>query len=365
MKTGRTLQELAAEITRQQAMKRDFVANTSSMEMKGDGTLLLQGKDTSWHGGINDLAHDQIADHAKIPHAYYKRMRSEGELGLLADNVNRWFAKYPAPRMLRTLDGGARAFLSNSFRRLENADLAEAVLPIMLDKKLNIMSCEITEKRLYLKAVDERLFRDVPVGYKMGDGSHRVFDTCAPAIIVSNSEVGCGRLVVESGVFTKACTNMALFADGGMRRTHVGARHRLLEDSVESIDHLLSDKTRQVTDQALWLQVRDIVAGALDHAKLAKRVEQLTATAENKIAASDAAGVVELAAERFSLSTTEGKSVLGHLIEGGNLSQYGLHAAITRAASDVEDYDRATELEYVGGRVIELSRSDWQSLVAA
>jgi len=361
MKTGKSIVELAQEIERQRTTKKDFVADTSVMHMTPEGALTLGDR---WRSdGVSDLAHEQIADHTRIPQAYYKRMRTEAP-ELLATNVDAWFAKYPAPRMVRALDGRVRAFLSNSYRPLENADLAEAILPTLAKRELEIMSCEITERRLYIKAVDQRLLRDVPVGYKMGDGSHRIFDTCAPAIVVSNSEVGCGRLVVETGVFTKACTNMALFADGGMRRTHVGARHRLLGDSVESIDHLLSDRTRRVTDQALWLQVQDVVAAAFDEAKLGKRVEQLTNAAENKITG-HVEKVVELAAKEFSLSDGERGSVLRHLITGGSLTQYGLHAAITRSAEDAEDYDRATALEYTGGRVIELDRSAWQRLAEA
>jgi hypothetical protein len=51
-----------------------------------------------------------------------------------------------------------------------------------------------------------------------------------------------------------------------------------------------------------------------------------------------------------------------HLIEGGDLSAWGLGNAITRSAQDVDSYDRATELEAVGGKVIELSPSEWRSV---
>jgi hypothetical protein len=53
------------------------------------------------------------------------------------------------------------------------------------------------------------------------------------------------------------------------------------------------------------------------------------------------------------------------LIEGGSLTQYGLHAAVTRAAQDVADYDRATELEYAGGKIIELPKTEWKVLSEA
>jgi len=125
MKTGKSIVELAQEIERQRTTKKDFVADTSVMHMTPEGALTLGDR---WRSdGVSDLAHEQIADHTRIPQAYYKRMRTEAP-ELLATNVDAWFAKYPAPRMVRALDGRVRAFLSNSYRPLENADLAEAIL---------------------------------------------------------------------------------------------------------------------------------------------------------------------------------------------------------------------------------------------
>lgn len=370
MKTGKTLQELAAEITRQAASKKDYLASTTSTSLvpvvvkDGDKnrTELKLAVGDKGHFDVGAVAHEQIGEHTKIPKVYYDRMLRDAP-DLLATNVDRWFGQYPATRMVRTLDGRARAFLSNSYRTLDNHDFAEALLPVILDRKLEIMSCEITEKRLYIKAVDTQLFKDVPVGFKMGDGSHKIFDTCAPAIILSNSEVGFGRLVIETGVYTRACTNLCLFSDGGMKRTHLGARNKLA-DGVDAIEHLFSDATKQKTNEALWLQARDVIAAAFSTERIGERLSKIAATAENRIEGK-VEKVIELTAKKFSLNDGERESVLRHLIEGGSLTQYGLHAAITRSAQDTPDYDRATELEYLGGKVIELGRTDWQELAAA
>lgn len=362
MKTGKTLSQLAAEIERQQETKRDLITSTKYVVMG-----VVDGKEAAVKVGdheplrINALGHDQIGAHAKIPATYYDRMLAE-EPELLATNVNRWFAKYPAPRLIRTLDGRVRAFLSDSYRPLENADLAEAVLPILLDMKLDIMSCEITERRLYIKAVDERLKRDVPSGRKMGDGSHCFFDTCSPAIIISNSEVGAGTLSVDSGVFTKVCTNMAMIADGGMKRRHVGSRNALTDG--EQVRHLLTDATKRATDRAIWMQVRDVVRGAFDEARFAAVTDKMAGLAADKIEG-DVVKVVEFGAKTLGYTETEGKSILKHLIEGGDLTRYGLFNAVTRTAQDIESYDRATEFEAMGGRVIELPKNDWQRMAVA
>lgn len=362
MKTGKTLTELAMEIDRQSKAKHDYIADTRRLNISvvdGRPMLAMQGQEFE----IGDIAHGQIAEHTKIPKPYYDRMKTEAP-ELLANNIETWFQKYPAERMVRTLDNRNRAFLSNSFRPLDNHDFGQVILNACADRKLEVVSCEITEKRLYIKAMDKQEFQ-VPVGYKMGDGSHKIFDVCCPVFIAANSEVGFGRLVLETGVYTRACTNLAWFTDGGMKRTHLGSRHKIVEATgVENIDHLLSDRTRQKSDEALWLQLRDVLKAAFNGALIEKRVEKLAAAAEAKITG-DVPKVLEHVAERFNLSDGEKSDILKHLIEGGSLTQYGLHAAVTRTAQDAADYDRATELEYLGGRIVELPRADWQVLAEA
>jgi hypothetical protein len=66
---------------------------------------------------LNATAHRQIAAHTGVPTKYYDRMYKDNP-ALLTHNVNSWFQNEPAPRMLRTLNGTARAFLSNRYRRI-------------------------------------------------------------------------------------------------------------------------------------------------------------------------------------------------------------------------------------------------------
>ena len=88
-------------------------------------------------------------------------------------------------------------------------------------------------------------------------------------------------------------------------------------------------------------------------------VDQLREARGLKIGTVDLAAVVDVTADKFALADSEKDSVLTHLINGGDLSAYGLSAAITRASQDVDDYDRASDLERVGGEVIELDPKQW------
>ena len=79
----------------------------------------------------------------------------------------------------------------------------------------------------------------------------------------------------------------------------------------------------------------------------------------------DPVKTVEVLANRYTLNETERTGVLRHLIVEGDLSAYGLVNAVTHYSQEVEDYDRATEFEALGGRLIDLPAKDWKELAQA
>lgn len=231
---------------------------------------------------------------------------------------------------------------------------------MLLDMNLIVLSCEITDRRMYVKCVDRSIEKDIPFGRKMGDGVHQFFDTVSPAITVSNSETGSGRLLVETGIYTKACTNLALIG-ANFKKHHLGARAEMSDD----VYALLSDRTKQMGDVALWNQVRDVVRGAFQAAQFDATCKRLQASTGIKIAPENVSEVVERFGRKFTLNLDERKGVLARLIEGGDLSLYGMHSAVTRHSQDVVEYDRATELERIGGDIIDMPDSQVRDLVMA
>lgn len=355
MKAGKSIVELATEIQRQAATKKDFLAPAKLLEMDNDGKL---GGFNGATQSLNPLAHNQVSEYVGIPSKYYQRML-DSDKNLLAHNVNTWLKKDTSARMVRTLDGNVRAFLSDRYRPLENMELAESVLPVLGRLNLEILSCDITSTRLYLKAVDKSIMKDVPSGKTLGSGS-TFFDTLSPGIVISNSEVGMGSLSVQCSVWTHLCTNLAVTQERAMRKYHVGSKHELTDGLYE----MLSDKTKRLSDAATWAQVTDVVKGAFDRAKFDAYCMKLGTLSEQKIEA-DVVKAVEITAKTFQMSDTERSSVLTHLIQGGDLTRYGLFNAVTRTAEDLESYDRATEFEKFGGQIVELSQNEWKEIAQA
>ena len=349
MKTGRTLMSLAQELTRQLATKKDMIVPSpllSHATSAGATQLSVEQIDGPTTFGVTPLARRQLAEKLGIPYAYFERMR-EQQPRLLDSNVNTWLQNEPDRRMLRTLDGQVRAVLSDRYRRLDNYDLAESVLPILRQlPEVVFESVELTETKMYLKCVTPRLTFEVAPG-----------DVVQAGVVISNSEVGQGTLSVQPLLFRLLCRNGLIAADRSLRKTHVG---RSLSTEDEGVV-VYQDDTLRADDQAFFLKVRDVVQAAVSEATFRQTAQKLQRTLGIRLTG-DPVKSVEVLAQRYTLNDDERTGVLRHLIEDGQLSGYGLVNAVTHYSQTVDDYDRATELESLGGRLIELSTQEWKGL---
>ena len=202
---------------------------------------------------------------------------------------------------------------------------------------------------MYIKAVNERLQADVKVG-----------DTVEAGVMITNSEVGAGAVVIAPLVHRLICLNGMVVNDHKFRRNHVGAQ----ADTSEAVYEMLSDEALQADDKAILLKARDVVRASLDSALFEQTVAKMRAATEGEIMA-DPVKAIEKLGQKVNLLEGEKTSVLAHLIQGGDLSRYGMLNAVTRAAQDVESYDRSTDLEQIGGTILELAPSQWNEMAIA
>jgi hypothetical protein len=353
MKTGRSLIDLAQELSRQQATKKDVVVPSPLMRHNtseaGGTELVIEEGVVPVRYGITPLARRQLADKLKIPHAYFERMRTE-QPALLDRNVNTWLQSDLDRRLIRTLDGDVRAVLSERYRRLDNYDLAEAVLPVLRQLPgAQIQSVELTETRMYLKCVSAQLNFEIAPG-----------DIVQAGVAISNSEVGHGTLSVQPLLYRLVCRNGLIAMDHSLRKTHLG---RALSQE-EHLVTVFQDDTLRADDEAFFLKVRDVVQAAVSEATFTQTAQKLQRTLHIPLKG-DPMKTVEVLSNRYTLSDVERTGVLRHLIAGGDLSGYGLVNAVTHYSQEVEDYDRATDFEVLGGRLIDLSSREWGELALA
>lgn len=350
MKYGRSLVHLAQELERQLARKHDMIVPSPMMRCQTDGpghcTLVIEDSNGAGQYDVTKLARRQLADKLKIPFAYFERMREE-QPALLDQNVNTWLQDDRERRMVRTLDGKVRAILSDRYRRLDNYDLAESVLPILQKlPEARFESVELTETKMYLKVVTSRL------QYEMAPG-----DVVQAGVVVMNSEVGHGTLSVQPLLYRLVCRNGMIVPDQGLRKTHIG---RLLP-SDEEAPLLFRDATLAADDWAFFLKVRDVVEATVSEASFIQAAHKLQRTRGITLTG-DPVKTVEVLAHRYALNETDRSGVLRYLIANGDLSGYGLVNAVTHYSQEVEEYDRATEFEALGGKLMALTAGEWRQL---
>lgn len=348
-RNGMNLVELAQEIVRRPGAKRDFVAATTDMVF-GDGALSVGGAGAF---PLTDHAHGQIAERVGIPKRYYDRMRVEAP-ALLAGNVNHWFRETPERRMVRTLDGKARAFLSDRYRRIDNEQIADAVLPALLEGGGHgaVVSCCITDAKLYIQALFPRLEGEVKRG-----------DPVQAGVIVSNGEIGDGALDVRPMIYRLVCTNGMIAGqvaeDARLRRNHVGRRAEIGEDY-----SIYADETLKADDRALSLKIRDSIRAIAQPRLFARILDEMRHAAQQQPVCNPIAAVAELG-NAYPVAQSERDSILTNLIRGGDYSKWGMVNAITETANGHPSYDRAVELQALGGRVLDLKPKRWGEIAAA
>ena len=351
MKTGLSLTELAAKIEANRSLKRDYIADTRDMRMlvQDDGATALEFPDGA--GGaratfpVLSTAHDQIGDRTGIPARYYDRMLAE-DPELLATNVNAWFARKPARRMVRTLGGDARALLSDRYQRVDNEHIAEVALPVLAELPgVQFPSCEVTDRRLYIHFVVPTITGEVRKG-----------DVVQAGGIISNSEVGHGSVSVAGLIWRLWCLNGAKTGEA-FRRNHVG---RQVEDS----EALWADDTRAADDRAVLLKVRDMVRAVVDETRFRATLAKMQGLVAPRITGSPERAV-EVLAQKVGATEGERGSILRALIEGADLSAWGLVNAVTAQAHAAASYDRAVEFEAAGGALIDLPATEWREVLEA
>lgn len=351
MKTGLTLNELAAKITSNSKSKEDFIAPTQTTSLvPSDGPekvrLSIPTDSGTQQLPMLPLAHRQIATHLKIPAQYYDRML-DTKPELLADNVNAWLHAEDTKRMVRTMHGSARAFLSDRYHRIENDSIAEAALEVLQDMRgVQIVSSEITDQRLYIHFVVPTVQGEVKVG-----------DVVQAGGIIQNSEVGLGSASVSGLIWRLWCLNGAKTGEA-YRKNHVG---RKIDDN----DALWADDTRRADDKTILLKVRDMVRAVVDETRFRQTLGKMQTLADGKIESRDFPKVVETLALKMGAPDSVRGGILASLVEGGDLSAWGLMNAVTHQAHKARDYDQAVEFETMGGKLIDLPKSDWKQILQA
>jgi hypothetical protein len=347
MKTGLTLTQMAAKVEAQIAQKRDYVVESQAIAMNDSGNeLIVSTGNDLLEFQVGDTVHRQLAQATGIHGQYYRKMAQEAP-ELIAVNVNHWLQRQGnRTHVLRTLGTTARAFLGGGYEIIDHEQVMAALLPELekLNGNVEVLSTEVTDQRLYLK-----------LAFPSIEGEVRKGDVIRSGVTICNSETGEGGLNVYPANYRLICTNGMTRTEMGERRIvrHSGSKHREMGEILDS--DRAAVKVRQFIDN---------FSMALDETAFQKTIGQMKTSTQRQVEVS-ADELMERAKKHFGLTQAEQVQALNHLLYEEDLTAYGLMNAITRTAHDPNSYDRASDLEAMGSRVLNLTSHEWQEIALA
>lgn len=343
------LMQMKQELERQRQNSWDRVANTEDIqfEAREDGVRLnVNGPDgLPVRLQLTDWAHRQVSQKLKVPWRYYQRMVEHGEYNLLAHNCNTWLTQRDK-RLVRVLDGQVRAFLSERYKYLENLSVMYAALETIKEladsgSAIEIMNCDVSQTNMYIKAMKPYTKEEI-----------RVSDEVVPGIIISNSEVGAGRLSVSPVMVRLICRN-GMISQQSFGRIHLGsARDEGLVD--------WSQRTKEIESDLIRSQVDDAIRAAFDPDIFTEWVDNVRKGATYELP--NRVDPVEAIATEFRYSESEKKQLIDRFADNDK-TQWGLGNAVTRYARDLDDPDRQVELEKHGAVIAEMDQDELDALI--
>ena len=303
---------------------------------------------------LNKHAHGQLANKYDVPVKYSRRIQHQFP-ELWQQTYQSHFNVDAKDRMVRCLDNRVRGFLAPNYAIRDNEPLLNALIPVLdepgvLGQSYDIDSCFLDDDQMYIKITSPRLEGEVKVG-----------DPVRFGVMIRNHETGGGSTSIEPFIKRLVCLNGMVRQDNNLKQRfrHVGQNLILNDDMVQLISH----ETLQLNNLAFFRGLQDLLRNVLSWEYCQRHLQQLQATTQREIPSDiKIPQFVERLEEQFSLTKDEGSSVLDNLIRDGDMTQWGVANAVTLTAESVESYDRATEFEKLGSRVVDLTPNQWETL---
>ena len=128
---------------------------------------------------------------------------------------------------------------------------------------------------------------------------------------------------------------------------------------------VFSDETKRKQNELIIAEVTDTMKALTNPENVQKMGDALRATKEGAKVENAFAAVDQLAKE-VDIRDGEKESVIENFLQDGDFSRWGMINAVTKIAnSDKVDYERACELEQIGGSLIDLHTSQWNRIANA
>jgi hypothetical protein len=326
------------------AVDANLIVNGTEPQIGSDGVTMTAGTYT-----INAIAQNGIAEKLGIPIAYLRRM-ADDNVDLYDTNVNSWLARTDRRFLIRCLrndagHGVVRAFLSDSYYRIDNLDVLMAALSGIRDAgvSVEVAGCDLTDRRMYLRVVSPevrvvapRLLENYRSPFDGRRGSE--LPVVSGGFLITNSETGCGAFAIAPWVRFEACRNGMTLTQNIRRRAHLGSKSTGEDGIIEP-----SQETQRRNLDLISSRTADAARSFLNVDYVTRMIRELEDDAGRPV--DDPDTTIKLVGQRLRYSDEQQTAILTHFIRGGDLSAGGIMHAVTSVAQTLADADAAYELE--------------------
>jgi len=253
--------------------------------------------------------------------------------------------------------GIARGYLSESFKCFDNAHvlkaLEDALQSDLLGMGYEVMNATITEQRMYLR-----------LRSRMVTGEASKGDVMAMGMLLSNSECGKGSVLVAFLIWTLACTN-------GMQTMHKDRQAHLTSARGTEEARWLSTEAIEQDNKLMALKTRDLIKAYGTRELFDETLEKMRLAAEDVVHGTVKEAVNNLGSVlRLTQSDTESvmEGLISTMQQPGFISKPVSRATLVNAVTacgNTADPDKVDEWQRLGGRVLELGKSEWERVALA
>jgi hypothetical protein len=380
-----TLADLATLLTEQHARKIDVVAPASQITanhglivVKGAEPIITEDGVTNGDGRYQPTVvfDEGMAHKLGIPQPYLKALRQD-RIDLYDANVNGWLhgntgegcdlgCSYPGDDrsfLFRGFIGDepgsvgvARAFLSDSYKVIDNLDALTAALDGVRQAQthVEIDGCDLSERRMYVRvkapsitALAPTLLRNYRSPFNGDTGADN--PTVFAGFIISNSETGSGAFTITPRLIVQVCSNGMTITKDALRSIHLGGK---MDEGIIR----WGEDTQRKSLELVTAKTRDAVATFLDTDYMSRAIADLEEKAGVKLTGAVDEKVRQVGKKlQFDQSHVDG--VLAHFIQAGDLTAGGVMQAVTSFAQTVASPDDAADLESSAIRALEMAAS--------
>ena len=383
------LSQLVAELERQKQSRVDFVSDTRNFsietvaprqEIRGGIKCVIPGAvrlaPRSQQAGewlpdgpiiFNDKALTQLAEKTdpSIPKRFFDKMLDDRST-ILEALVNGLHHAQPQKRLVRCLDGKVRGWLSDSYRIIDNYDVAFTCLDEAQRKGAQVFEAGLSDTNMRIKFTNQSVWDAVDIKQRSGPqggwyagaiGNKELIGktilgaringelpggpgTIHPVVTVMNSETGHGGFRVRLGILMGICFNVATLEDV-VTTIHLGSR---------SEEGIYSQETVAADTKAIMLKARDAVRTAFDPEKFKKMVAKVRKAQEDKV--ENPTSAVDNIIEANQINEEHKEALLTYFLRDYDPTRFGLAQAVSRLAQDTNDSDDADKLESIAGKML-------------